>query len=200
LEEHTFTRLVDRLRSHDPALFPTRIWDEGLDGDISRFTPADLAKGSPTYDPTYGSAVKSGLHLWNESLDKSHTLSQNIHHSTGSYWHGIMHRMEGDYANAKYWFDRTSAHPIFKTLQEVKSRHLNSHEIEHMGNRELRLLLRQLLVQKAWDPYLFVDAVQAAVTSDREPKAERMLQGLQKQEILALLEYSYRRASGGMET
>lgn len=199
MEEYTFTRLVDRLRSHEPALFPTRIWDEQLDGHIACFNPEDLARNSSKFDLTYGLSIKAGLHLWNESLDKSHTLSQDIYHPTGSYWHGIMHRMEGDYGNAKYWFDRVGTHPVFKTLHSEKSRHWAAREIEHLDNRELRMILRQMLLQQVWDPYLFVDAVQASVTSGREPKAERMLQAMQKHEILALMEYCYRRASGGLD-
>lgn len=197
MEEYTFTRLVDRLRGHEPALFPTQIWDELLDSHISGFNPADLARESSLFDMTYGLSIKAGLHLWNESLDKSHCLSQNIPHPTGSYWHGIMHRMEGDYDNAKYWFDRVGTHPIYKTLHMEKLKRLNSRDIDHLESRELRLCLRQLLLQPAWDPYLFVDAIQASVTLGREPKVERMLQAMQKQEILALMEYCYRKASGG---
>lgn len=41
------------------------------------------------------SAVKccvSALWLWHDFLDESHTLSQDIETTDGSYWHAIMHR------------------------------------------------------------------------------------------------------------
>jgi len=50
----------------------------------------------------------SGLWLLHDFLEESHRISQQIDSSSGSYWHGIMHRREPDYSNSKYWFRRTS--------------------------------------------------------------------------------------------
>jgi hypothetical protein len=58
----------------------------------------------------------SGVWLLHDFLDESHTISQNIATPSGSYWHGIMHRREGDFSNAKYWFDRVGDHPVFASL------------------------------------------------------------------------------------
>src|SRR5687768_10504407 len=51
-------------------------------------------------------ACLAGLWLYHDFLDESHTLSQCIDTPSGSYWHAIMHRREGDFANSKYWFRR----------------------------------------------------------------------------------------------
>jgi len=67
----------------------------------------------------FGVAVKSGLLLWNDALDISHTISTGIiKNQTGIYWHGIMHRREPDYSNAKFWFRRVENPPIFPALRE----------------------------------------------------------------------------------
>ncbi len=58
----------------------------------------------------------SGLLLAHDLLDASHTISQEIESGEGSYWHGVMHRREGDYSNAKYWFRRVGLHPIHGEL------------------------------------------------------------------------------------
>ena len=56
--------------------------------------------------------VLAGLWLYVDDLDRSHTISQDIHTPTGSYWHAIMHRREGDFWNAKYWFRKVGNHPV----------------------------------------------------------------------------------------
>ncbi len=55
--------------------------------------------------------LRAGLWLYVDELDRSHTLSQGIDNETGSFWHGIMHRREGDFGNSHYWFNRVGKHP-----------------------------------------------------------------------------------------
>ena len=55
--------------------------------------------------------LRAGLWLYVDELDRSHALSQEIHDATGSFWHGIMHRREGDFDNARYWMRRVRSHP-----------------------------------------------------------------------------------------
>ena len=57
-------------------------------------------------------ALASALWLYGSDLDRSHTISQGIEDSTGSFWHGIMHRREGDFSNSHYWMHRAIAHPL----------------------------------------------------------------------------------------
>lgn len=60
--------------------------------------------------------VLAGLWLYVDDLDRSHTISQDIHSPTGSYWHAIMHRREGDFWNSKYWFHKVGDHPVIGLL------------------------------------------------------------------------------------
>ncbi len=69
-------------------------------------------KPAPPLPPT----AVAALWLLAGDLDASHEISQCIDNSDGSFWHGIMHRREGDFDNAKYWFRRVGSHPVLKSL------------------------------------------------------------------------------------
>jgi hypothetical protein len=76
-----------------------------------------------------GSLVEAGLWLLAGQLDRSHTISQSIDSADGSYWHGIMHRREGDFSNANYWFRRVGRHPVLSRL----TGYLSSHSVSISG-------------------------------------------------------------------
>jgi len=115
-------QIVERLKSRRPLqqLSPGAIWDEALDQEIAAISLANPHAAE-------GIALKAGLHLWNDSLDRSHSYAQLIEDNpTGGYWHGLMHRMERDYSNAKYWFYQAGAHPAMNRLQQRASEWLLS--------------------------------------------------------------------------
>ena len=93
----------------------------------------------------HGQAALAGLLLRLECWDESHNVSQQIHSPEGSYWHGIVHRMEPDSSNAGYWFRQVGRHAIFPELRERASQILNE-----SGQKNWSL-------KPEWDPFLFID-------------------------------------------
>lgn len=182
--------IANELREHEPALYPTRIWNAGLDRRIIELPvegDADAAQ-----------AVIAGLHLWNESLEASHERSQSIHTASGSYWHGIMHRMEGDYGNAKYWFHQAGSHPFLADMQQAALGLLTGASMEAVNATQLRGSLEHLAAERKWNPFAFVDTVQACVKRDQaESPAGKLLAALQRLEMQQLLAYCYRQCCGG---
>jgi hypothetical protein len=65
----------------------------------------------PVRDPKMARACLAGLWLRFDFLEESHRISQEIDSPTGSFWHAIMHRREGDFGNSKYWWRRVGKHP-----------------------------------------------------------------------------------------
>lgn len=72
----------------------------------------------------------AGLWLLAGDLERSHRISQEIETASGSYWHGLMHRREGDYGNSKYWFRRAGGHPAIGEIEAVLKRRLLPGELD----------------------------------------------------------------------
>ncbi|MEM8944268.1 MAG: hypothetical protein AAGD11_03720 [Planctomycetota bacterium] len=98
-------------------------------------------------DNDHARCCLSAIWLLYDFLEDSHAISQGVATAEGSFWHGIMHRREGDYSNAKYWFRKVGQHPVYAQLADD------------------------------WDPHVFVDACQAALRDGGDDAARcRQLQ------------------------
>jgi hypothetical protein len=62
--------------------------------------------------------LKAGLLDAVDILDAAHAVFQDDPSPEGSYWHGMLHRREGDFWNAKYWFQRAGRPSTLKALPE----------------------------------------------------------------------------------
>jgi hypothetical protein len=107
-------------------------------------------------------ACLAGLWLRANDLEASHHISQELATPEGSFWHAIVHRREGDYGNAKYWLRRVGRHPVFETLGS------------------------------AWDPFVFVDQVEACVV--RSTGDSERLRELQMREWTLLFDHCWTQA------
>ncbi|MEQ8847182.1 hypothetical protein [Botrimarina sp.] len=117
--------------------------------------------------------------LLHNFLDEAHALSQEALTPEGSYWHGVVHRREGDYGNAKYWFRRVGDHPVGSIVASAAAEHPETVECALGGK---------------WDPLAFVEKVHA-VAAAGGPEADAC-QAVQRAEWRALFDWCYRRAVG----
>lgn len=149
-----------------------RALDEGsplsaMESHLSSLTVADAFAHVQVADQQLARCCLSGVWLLHDFLDESHTISQGISTAEGSFWHGIMHRREGNFSNAKYWFRNVGDHPVYEEIAEANS-------------------------LESWDPFDFVDECQAAIRSGGD--AEQHCQQLQQSEWELLFDYCYRNA------
>lgn len=137
-------------------------------------------------DPDAAEACLAGLWLLCDELDRSHTISQGIETPAGSFWHGIMHRRERDFSNAKYWFRRVGRHGAYERIAAAA--------LELATSDAERLWAGRIAPGGAWDPLAFVDLCQAAQRD--EPAAGSYCRRVQQAEWEALWHWCYNAACG----
>ncbi|GHC00722.1 hypothetical protein [Cerasicoccus arenae] len=141
--------------------------DESLRARFGELTADHAFAGKIIHDADMGKACLCGVLLRLDFLEDSHVISQQVETPTGSFWHGIMHRREPDYGNAKYWF-----------------RHVGTHSVIDQLKAEF----------PSYNPFLFIDEVAAAYSVGGVE--ELRCQQIQRREWELLFDFSYRGAVG----
>lgn len=131
-------------------------------------------------------AMLAGLWLWHDWLDESHGISQSLHSATGSFWHAIMHRREGDFSNSQYWYARCQNHPVLGQMANQAGQVLHALPAD-------KSLLR--LMSGGWNCNAFVDLVRAVDENERDPKRAAAI-SLQQLEWRLLFDHCTRAAAG----
>jgi hypothetical protein len=161
-------QFITRLQARQPLppLFPRQVWDAALSQEIQNA-------------PGLSDNERAGLLLWNDDLEASHTISQGITTPTGSFWHAIMHRREGDAGNSLYWWRRTGQHPAFAEIYQAVLPVLESES--EKGAVEFKTALSRA---ETWLPDEFVRHCERARNGE-------WLQRVQEAEMKALVHWCH---------
>jgi hypothetical protein len=129
----------------------------------------------------------SAVWLMHDYLEESHKISQMVDTPSGSLWHGMMHRREGDFANAKYWFRRAGRHAVFDPLgQRAAELAAERGEIQSAS---------RIITHGEWDPFAFVDLCESVLDGGR-PEVHELCLDLQQAEWEILFDSCYRASLG----
>jgi hypothetical protein len=92
--------------------------------------------------------IRSLLYVAAGGVDEAHRIVQGISSSDGAYVHGMVHRIEDDFDNARYWFRRAGTHPASAAMYS-----------RAVGDR------LTVASQPVWDPILLTDLVETSRTA-----------------------------------
>ena len=158
--------------------------NEAVRRQLESLTPELLLAGRKVADRDLARACIAGLWLAHNFLDQSHAISQEIDTAEGSYWHGILHRREPDFSNARYWFRRVGRHPIFEPLAQTAR--------DLAAEAQLDSHSAFLANEDRWDPFRFVDLCEAALGG--KTQSSDLCRRLAAEEWRLLFDYCYRNA------
>ncbi|RMH31909.1 MAG: hypothetical protein D6690_14985 [Nitrospirae bacterium] len=179
------TTLAQRVLSHLPRL--GLIYEDmtpipDLLEQVRLASPTELCEGAIS-DPVMTELVRAGLLLVSGGLDEAHRIVQPIEVPEAYYWHAIVHRLEPDWANAKYWFRRLGRHAVFEELATPAIR----------AALPGTAVLEHVLTDGRLDPFRVVDLCEACVNGTA-PILRHELEALQREEIARLLHTCLRSA------
>jgi hypothetical protein len=185
LIENLSAAAAEVMALHADSAYTQLVPGRGTDGAralLEELTPQNVLARAPQ-SPADASCVLSALWLWHDFLNESHTISQSIATPTGSYWHAIMHRREGDFWNSKYWLNKCRGHPALAKISVAAVDVVNA-------SREARAI--HPMMQGDFDAGALVDLVEAIHASPDDPRRPLVVE-VQKIEWRVLVECSVQR-------
>ncbi len=155
--------------------------------NLKSFTIEDISPGKAIQDREMAKSCLAGLWLFHNYLEESHSISQEIHTPTGSYWHGIMHRREPDFGNSGYWFRRVGNHPVFAPLQKAAAEIAQQSQTDSSDAAFLKS-------QSKWDAFAFISLCEGAYRKRND--CDLLCRQIQLKEWELLFEYCFHQAIG----
>ncbi|HMO24814.1 MAG TPA: hypothetical protein PKB10_00960 [Tepidisphaeraceae bacterium] len=165
------------------ALVPDRSGSEAAKTLLEKLNEQTVVN-APVRSQSDAMSLLAGLWLWHDYLGESHSISQKIETGTGSFWHAIMHRREGDFSNSKYWYARCSGHPILATLAARADDIIKPFPAD-------KSLLK--LTAAGWNANAFVDLVEQVHDRPDDPRHKAAI-ALQQLEWRTLFDHCQRSA------
>ena len=173
-----YSEFIDRvLRSSDllKEILPRGPLHWELPGEIAKADDSALLGSAVLKSATALKLVRGGLLYAADALDAAHRFFQDDSSDLGSYWHGMMHRREADFDNARYWFRRAGRLSFFSELHREASSH--SADMARQDN---------------WDAYLLTGLCEQAKYGAPELTGECV--SLIRAEFHAVFDYTWRQA------
>ena len=175
----SYSDFIDRIFLQDgllAKLTPTEPLSTTLLLRVRAADDAAVSGGKAIGDAGDFALVRGGLFYAIDALDDAHAFFQDAQGDLAAYWHGMLHRREGDFENARYWYRRAGVLPCFAALHRAASEF--SADMARQAN---------------WDPYLLTGECEQARFGAEESVAQ--LVKLQRVEFDGLFDYCWRQSA-----
>jgi hypothetical protein len=173
-----YSDFIDRLLLNPDLLrklTPTEPLAWELPGKIRDASDVTISGGKEIADAKMFVLVRGALLCAVDALDDAHRIFQDGSSDLGSYWHGVLHRREGDFDNARYWFRRAGRLLISDKLHAAAAQ-----------------VSPNMAKQTSWDAYLLTGMCEQAKFGDIDAIPECLR--LQRVEFDELLAYCWRKS------
>jgi hypothetical protein len=173
-----YSDFVDRLLLNPDLhrkLTPTEPLGWDLPEKIRTASDETISGGREIADVKNFALLRGALLNAADALDAAHRIFQDDPGDIASYWHGVMHRREGDFDNARYWFRRAGRLPISDKM--------------HAAAAQVSATMAK---QPTWDAYLFTGMCEQVKFGDTDAVKECV--ELQRVEFEQLFDYCWRRS------
>lgn len=141
--------------------------------DVASVRAALAAAADASMDPARREALEGLALLWHGRWEEAHGIAQSREGARDfDLLHAMLHRGEGDFANAGYWFRAVGKHPCYASLERALA--------EGLPEGPLR---SDLLPGGRWSPSAFITKARGG------GKAEETLVRVQAAEFRAFAEW-----------
>ena len=174
----SYSEFVERLLVHQETLdlpLPTEPSDYLRIIRLREAPDAAILGDRPAADPALVPLLRAALFYFHNALPDSHEILNKASGDPAAYWHGMVHRREGDFENARYWMRRAGEQPTFAEL----------HSRASDGSPNMRR-------QSGWDPFLFINLCEQFRFGADELRQE--IVALQRAEVDVRFSYLWRHA------
>jgi hypothetical protein len=158
----------------------------------------------PLVSDIHGHLIRNALYQKNDDLDAAHQICQTTGQSTAlpevSYWHGIIHRREPDFDNARSWFQKTQGFigndALYRAIYNLLQRAIQMPDYGDVRDIALQFL-RHLQSQGVWDVLYFLDLC-ASCAQNKDTHLQKLLEDIQAIEFQTLFHWTFQKATGAI--
>ena len=176
--------LVPPLRWSDEAYAPAK-------GRLDALKDAQLIEPHKPREREMLAALRALLHLWNGHLEAAAKCAEGAPDTTRLYIQGVVLRHQNRPDDAKVCLQQAGRYATHMKLYAAASQLL-----PRAQNALLKRFEDLLLLNKAWEPFAFVDLHKVAVGGRLDRPSELVIRNLQAEEFRLLLVHAYRKATG----